>query len=113
MRIPDVELLCWEGCPSMERALADLLGALNAVGCYEGTIRLRKIRSDVDAHRAGFVGSPTIRIDGVDPVPIGAEEPNGLSCRVYPQRDGTIAPTPDPEDLAEALRRATALEHAV
>jgi hypothetical protein len=97
----------------MECALADLLGALNAVGLYDAQIRMRQIRSDVDAHRAGFVGSPTILIDGVDPVPIGAEAPNGLSCRLYPQRDGTIAPTPDPEDLTAALRQATALEHAV
>jgi hypothetical protein len=113
MRIPEVQLLCWEGCPSTERALAQLLGALNALGCYDAQIRMRQIRSDVDAQRAGFVGSPTILIDGVDPVPIGADAPNGLSCRVYPQRDGTIGPTPDPEDLTEALRRAAALEHAV
>jgi hypothetical protein len=97
----------------MECVLADLLGALNAVGLRDAPIRTRQIRSDVDAHRAGFVGSPTILIDGVDLVPIGADAPNGLSCRLYPQRDGTIAPTPDPEDLTEALRQATALEHAV
>jgi hypothetical protein len=97
----------------MERALADLLGALNAVGLCDAKIRMRQIRSDVDAHRAGFVGSPTILIDGVDPVPVGADGLNGLSCRLYPQRDGTLAPIPDPEDLSEALRRAAALEHAI
>jgi hypothetical protein len=113
MRIPDVQLLCWEGCPSTEHAIADLLGALNAVGLYEATIRMRQIRSDVDAHRAGFAGSPTVLIDGIDPVPVGVKGLNGLSCRVYPQRDGTLAPTPDPEDLTAALRRAAALEHAV
>lgn len=113
MRVPYVQLLCWEGCQSTERALAELLGALNQVGCYEAKIHLRQIRSDVDAHRAGFVGSPTILIDGIDPVPIRAVDPNGLSCRVYPQRDGTLGPTPDPEDLSAALRRAAALEHAV
>jgi hypothetical protein len=97
----------------MERALADLLGALNEVGLYDAKIRVRHIRSDVDAHRARFVGSPTILIDGDDPVPVRAEDPNGLSCRVYRQRDGTIAPTPDPEDLIAELRRAAAVEHAV
>ena len=53
----------------------------------------------------GFVGSPTVRVDGRDVQPPG-DEPVGLTCRVYRRRDGRISPTPDPHDLAEALRSA-------
>jgi hypothetical protein len=45
--------------------------------------------------RERFVGSPTIRVDGVDvQPPVG--EPFGLTCRVYHRRDGRVSPTPDP-----------------
>jgi hypothetical protein len=31
-----------------------------------------------------------------------------LGCRIYRRRDGRISPTPDPDDLREALRLAAA-----
>jgi hypothetical protein len=104
--IPEIELLWWEGCPSTERALAELREALADVGVPDAPVQMREIQSDADAERVGFVGSPTILIDGVDLVPAGDHEPAGLSCRVYRRRDGRIAPTPDPDHLREALQRA-------
>ena len=50
-----------------------------------------------------FVGSPTIRVNGVDVQPPVDGEPTGLTCRVYRRRDGRISPLPDPEDVREAL----------
>jgi hypothetical protein len=111
MRTPDIELLWWDGCPSTERALGELRDALRDVGLGGLEPRLREIRTDDEAAGSGFVGSPTILVDGVDPVPLPGE-PTGLSCRVYRRRDGRILPTPDPEDLREALRRAGAREAA-
>ncbi len=108
MRIPEIELLWWEGCPSTERALGELRQALREVGIDDADVRLREIQTDADAEQVGFPGSPTILIDGIDVVPAGVEEPTGLSCRVYHRRDGRIAPTPDPDDLREGLRRALA-----
>jgi hypothetical protein len=110
MHIPEIELLWWEGCPSTERALNELRQALADVGIRDTEVQLREVRSDADAELAGFAGSPTILIDGVDVVPGGFEESTGLSCRVYRRRDGGIRPTPDPDDLREALRRALARE---
>lgn len=107
--VPDVELLWWEGCPSTERALAELREALEAVGIKGMEVRLREIRTDADAQTTGFVGSPTILIDGADVVGASADGPAGLNCRVYRRRDGRISPTPDPDDLRDALRRAVAL----
>jgi hypothetical protein len=102
----DVELLWWEGCPSTDRALAAVREALTDVGLEDVEVRMREVRSDADADEAGFVGSPTILIDGVDLVPAAADEQIGLSCRVYHRRDGRVGPIPDPDDLREALRRA-------
>jgi hypothetical protein len=103
-----VELLWWEGCPSTERALEAVRAALADLGRDGVEVQMREIRSDEDAEDAGFVGSPTILIDGHDLVPAADDEPIGLSCRVYRRRDGRISPIPDPDDLREALSRAAA-----
>ena len=110
MRTPDVELLWWEGCPSTDRALAELRAALRDVGLGDARVAKREIKTDDDALDAQFAGSPTILIDGTDMLgpASGDEAPIGLSCRVYRRRDGRISPTPDPDDLREALRRAAA-----
>jgi hypothetical protein len=104
-----VELLWWEGCPSTDRALSDLREALADVG-LRTEVGMREIQTDEEAEAARFTGSPTILIDGVELMAAlgrGAEdEPAGLNCRVYVRRDGRVSPTPDPEDLRDALRAA-------
>lgn len=102
----NVELLWWEGCPSTERALAAVREALAELGLSDVEVHAREIETDDDAEAAGFIGSPTILIDGEDLVPAAAEETIGLSCRVYRRRDGRVSPIPDPDDLREALERA-------
>jgi hypothetical protein len=106
MRAPLVELLWWEGCPSTERALADLRAALDELGFNPDDIRMREIPTDADAEAAQFTGSPTILIDGADMAPMPAGEPAGLTCRIYRRRDGRISPTPDPDDVRAALLHA-------
>jgi hypothetical protein len=102
----NVELLWWEGCPSTERALKAVRKALSELGLSDVEVQTREILTDDDAREAGFVGSPTILIDGVDLVPAAGEEHIGLSCRIYRRRDGRVSPIPDPDDLREALLRA-------
>src|SRR5205814_1471694 len=104
VRQPEVQLLWWEGCPSTARALSELEEAIRDVGLAVD-VRMREIRTDDEADDADFKGSPTILIDGAD-VAREPGEPAGLSCRVYRRRDGRISPTPDPDDLREALRQA-------
>ncbi len=108
----DVELLWWAGCPSTQRALLELRAALEEVGLDGLEVRTREIGSEAAAAEAGFRGSPTIRVDGVDVPPASGDEPVGLTCRVYHRRDGRIAPTPDPRDVREALRRAASRQEA-
>jgi hypothetical protein len=102
----NVELLWWEGCPSTERAWTAVREALTDLGFDGVEVRMREIKDDGDAAEAGFVGSPTILIDGADLVPAAADEQIGLSCRIYRRRDGRVSPIPDPDDLREALRLA-------
>jgi hypothetical protein len=103
----NVELLWWEGCPSTERALAAVREALSDLGLSDVEVLTREIVTEGDARDTGFVGSPTILVDGADLVPAADEEQIGLSCRVYRRRDGRVSPIPDPDDLREALERAT------
>jgi hypothetical protein len=102
----NVELLWWEGCPSTEPALAAVREALSELGLSGVEVRMREIATEDEAQDAGFVGSPTILIDGKDLVPAADDEQIGLSCRVYRRRDGRVSPIPDPDDLREALQRA-------
>jgi len=101
-----VELLFWEGCPSHPRALADLRVALANAGLDPDAVTVREVTSEEQAASEGFVGSPTIRIDGADVQPL-ADEPTGLTCRIYRRRDGRISPTPDPADVRDALEAAS------
>ena len=109
MRTPDVELRWWAGCPSTGQARAELRAALDALGLSGTEIRERQIRTDLEALEAGFIGSPTILVDGEDVAPL-PEEPAGLTCRIYWRRDGRISPIPHPDDIRDALARAAARE---
>jgi hypothetical protein len=101
----NVELLFWAGCPSHPEALAQLREALAELGHDPDAVTVREIADDRQAAAERFIGSPTIRIDGRDVVDPG-DEPPALNCRVYRRRDGRFSPTPDPEDLRDALRAA-------
>ena len=76
-------------------------------GLDPDAIEVREVDTDAAAEREEFVGSPTIRVNGVDIQPVRGA-PTGLTCRVYRRRDGRTSPLPDPEDVREALR-ATSL----
>ena len=80
---------------------------MSAVGLDAGTVEAREVSTSADAEREGFVGSPTIRVEGRDVQPPNGE-PIGLTCRVYRLRDGRISPLPDRLELRQAL--VTAIE---
>jgi hypothetical protein len=68
-------------------------------------IRLIDIRTEADAQRWRFLGSPTIRFDEVDPFAQG-EANYGLECRVYLTPDG-LRGWPTKDMLRTALNNLT------
>ena len=75
------------------------------VGLDPASLEVLEVSDSEQAEREGFVGSPTIRVDGRDLLPRG-DDPPGLTCRVYRLRDGRPSPLPDPADVREGLRAA-------
>jgi hypothetical protein len=95
-----VELLWWAGCPS-HPVVREQLAALGVA--FDDL----EIVGEDEAAREGFVGSPTIRVNGADLFP--TDEPPSLTCRIYRLADGRFSPTPDPDELREALAAAGCL----
>ena len=100
-----VELLYFDGCPSHER----LRPVLNTLAAANGA-RLDELRieSTEQAERDRFLGSPSVRINGVDVEPGARERTDfGLKCRLYRGPDGQSA-VPPREWIEHAVREATA-----
>jgi hypothetical protein len=66
-------------------------------------IEMREVRTDEEAETLRFPGSPTIRIDGRDVDPAGAEARPALTCRIYHLPDGRVSPVPTRELLEAAV----------
>ena len=101
-----IEFLYWEDCPSHERALEILREVLAAEG-VDAQVQIRRIDTDDEAQTERFLGSPTIRIDGIDIDPAAGEQSfYALSCRAYTRDDGRISPLPPAEMIRRAVRAA-------
>ncbi len=98
-----IELLYWEGCPSHPEAKALLEQVLAELG-RDDQIVMTEVRSDEEAERLRFPGSPTIRVDGRDIDAMGASGRPSLTCRIYHLPDGRISPVPSREQMEAALR---------
>jgi hypothetical protein len=98
-----IELLYWDGCPSHPEALT-LLESVLAERGVETQVELHEVSSQAEAESLAFPGSPTIRFDGRDVDPVGAESRASLTCRIYYLPDGRVSPVPSRSQLEEALR---------
>src|SRR5665811_1622189 len=83
----DVELLVVPYCPNEWVALSVLCVAFDRVGVAAQSVRTTVIASQEQAQERGFVGSPTILINGVDPFGAAGQSP-AYACRVYAQDSG-------------------------
>jgi hypothetical protein len=100
-----LELLHIGDCPNTEAARRLLNETLRELGLTE-EIREIEVSDSSQAQALSFLGSPTIRIDGID-VETGMLRPNrhGLSCRIY-MIDGNAHGTPTREMIRRAIQAA-------
>jgi hypothetical protein len=99
----DIELLVVPDCPHQTAAAAVLRTALEEVGLARFSIAKTVMKSDVEAERRGFVGSPTILIDADPFADVAA--PSSPACGLYPTADG-LTGLPDLRLVRQALKRA-------
>jgi len=95
-----IEVLYVPGCPNHQPALRRLKKILQSEA-VDVPIQEIAVRDEEAARSLRFPGSPTIRINGLDP------EPNsggffGLACRLYSGRSGV----PSEETLHRAISAA-------
>jgi hypothetical protein len=94
-----VEILYFDGCPHYREA-QELVERVRDELDLPLEVRLVEVADVEAAERVGFLGSPTIRVDGHDVEP-GADERDGFAfgCRVYANGAGL----PDERLVRDAL----------
>lgn len=101
----ELQVLYFDGCPNHER----LLPVLRELAAQNGVeLHLRHVMGAEQAAQARFLGSPSVRVNGVDVEP-GAERRTdfGLKCRLY-RANGVQLGLPAREWIERALRAARA-----
>ena len=101
-----VQLLYFDGCPNWRATDQRLRQALQLVGRDDVQVEGIRVSTPEVAQAIGFLGSPTVRINGADPL----AEPGaavGLSCRLYRTSTG-LAGAPTVEQLIEVVQTAEA-----
>jgi hypothetical protein len=104
-RRPLVEILYFDGCPNHEPAVA-LVERIDRELGTGAELRLVDVPDQEAAARLRFLGSPTIRVDGVDIDPLTAQRSDyALSCRIFTTDHG---PAGQPEErwIRDALATA-------
>jgi hypothetical protein len=98
-----VELLYFDGCPSHERLLPSLR---DLVAEHGAELEQRHVRTLEQAAEERFLGSPSVRVNGVDVEPGASNRTDfGLKCRLYRSSDGQSG-LPPRGWIEHALREA-------
>lgn len=98
----EVTLLYVDHCPSYSLAAERLRAAIACAGVDAPRVTWRAVHDIRSAAAAGFAGSPTLLINGVDPFPKPVSV-GGLCCRLYRTEDG-LNGAPSVDQLVVALR---------
>jgi hypothetical protein len=106
-----IELFYFDGCPSYKQALTNVKEALRAEGLPD-EVEIVPVISPADAQSKRFLGSPTIRIDGVDLEGSDADTREyAFGCRVYLDDKKSVG-WPSVEQVRNALRRESVSDNA-
>jgi hypothetical protein len=100
-----VEILYFSGCPNYHPAVARLSDILRQEAVSAELVGV-EIKDADTAQVMGFLGSPSIRINGRDVEPTArSSRAFGLTCRTY-MNDGNRAGVPPSEWIHAAVREA-------
>ena len=97
-----VALRYFDGCPNWQTADVRLREALDSTGHAHVRVEHEQVETFEDAERLGFIGSPTVLVDGRDPFGVPGA-PVGLACRLYVTPEG-LDGSPTVDQLTEVLR---------
>ena len=100
-----INFLWWDDCPSYPEAWRRLQKVLDELGA-EVEVERNEIRTDEEAERWHFPGSPTILVNGKDIDPRAPTLPSRLTCRLYFKEDGRPSPVPSEEMIRRAIVNA-------
>lgn len=98
-----IELLVVPGCPH-EAAASELIRAAVGSAGVSASVTRTVIATEQEAVARGFVGSPTILVNGADPFAQPGQS-IGLACRLYPTADG-LRGAPELGELSGAIGHA-------
>ena len=100
-----IELFYFEGCPGHEPTLNILKDILEEEG-VEASVKRIKVDSEELAKRHRFLGSPSIRVDGMD-IEIEARSLNdfGQKCRIY-DNNGLLSGVPSKSLIRRGIQDA-------
>jgi len=94
-----IEVLYLEGCPSYPPTLALIREVIAELGIPARVISI-EVKDSADAERRRFLGSPTVRVNGVDIEPAARDRIDyAWGCRRYGD-----AGVPPREMIAAAIR---------
>ncbi|MGZ4904500.1 MAG: DF family (seleno)protein [Halobacteriota archaeon] len=101
-----IDLLYYEDCPhykEAEKALKEVLDEENV----DAEVHMVRVEYGAQADIHGFIGSPTIRINGQDLEPeVNSEATYQGHCRIYMHKDQPFE-SPPKEMIRAALTRFT------
>lgn len=102
MRVVDV--LFFDGCPNIDSTVSRIHSAAAAANIADVDVRFVRVETEDEAARTLFLGSPSVRVDGVD-VELAARTRRdfALQCRVYPKEQGGLDGAPPVEWIRAAL----------
>ena len=100
-----VEILYFAGCPNHRPAVESVSGILRQESVAAELLEI-EIKDLDTAHAMGFLGSPSIRIDGRDVEPnVRSSRAFGLTCRTYID-EGVRAGVPPSDIIRAAVKEA-------
>lgn len=106
-----VEILARRDCPSRDLAISLVDDAIFATG-VPARVEVIDVVTDEQARRRRFLGSPSVRVDGLDVDPwADGRKDYTLSCRLY-RTDRGLAGGPEVSWIAAALVHAAELSAA-